>query len=187
MSKRNKKKRRGKEKGVQGAFGNRATRKQRDKERREKFHQTVQEMRDMLSDDEPEESAAGASDFSDRASGPGPILSGRVKYQKEEDECSKIDQIVTSVAGVSSNSNVSSEARKKVQTKSCPEEDEERFLAPSELARRWSCSRATVSRIAKREGFRAIRLGRRSNSGIRYKAADIVSFEKNMAELEKQY
>ena len=51
------------------------------------------------------------------------------------------------------------------------------YIAPSELARRWQCSRSSVDRIARRARLTRICLGEGSNGIVRYIREEVIAFE----------
>jgi len=54
-----------------------------------------------------------------------------------------------------------------------------RFLAPCELANRWCCSRASVERIATRNGLSRFYLGEGRHGIVRYLLDEVVKFEES--------
>lgn len=63
--------------------------------------------------------------------------------------------------------------------KAVPEQSREYppYLSPKELARRWQCSRSTVDRIARREGFTRVCLGIGNHGIVRYVRKEVVAYE----------
>jgi hypothetical protein len=53
------------------------------------------------------------------------------------------------------------------------------YLAPKELAMRWRCSRSTVDRIARREGFTRVCLGTGNNGMVRYLRKEVIAYEQS--------
>lgn len=53
------------------------------------------------------------------------------------------------------------------------------FITPKQLAERWQCSRSTVDRIARREGFTRLCLSDKDKGAIRYKRKEVIEYEKN--------
>lgn len=51
------------------------------------------------------------------------------------------------------------------------------YASPKELMQRWKCSRSQVDRIAKRERFTRLLLGRGHNGMVRYLWADVLRLE----------
>ena len=51
------------------------------------------------------------------------------------------------------------------------------YIAPKELAQRWRCSRSTVDRIARREGFTRSLLGSGDNGIVRYLRKEVLAYE----------
>ena len=53
------------------------------------------------------------------------------------------------------------------------------YIAPKELAARWRCSRSTVDRIARREGFTRVCLGTGNNGMVRYLRKEVIAYEQS--------
>jgi hypothetical protein len=51
------------------------------------------------------------------------------------------------------------------------------YVSPKELMARWRCSRSQVDRIATRENFTRLLLGRGKNGMVRYLWEDVVRLE----------
>lgn len=51
------------------------------------------------------------------------------------------------------------------------------LVAPKDLALRWSCSRSTVDRIARRAGFSRVLLGSGKNGLLRYRFTEVEAYE----------
>jgi hypothetical protein len=51
------------------------------------------------------------------------------------------------------------------------------YISPRELSLRWQCSRSQVDRIAKREQFNRLLLGRGRNGMVRYVWAEVLALE----------
>lgn len=51
------------------------------------------------------------------------------------------------------------------------------YVSPRELMKRWQCSRSQVDRIAKREQFTRLLLGRGRNGMVRYVWAEVLTLE----------
>jgi len=51
------------------------------------------------------------------------------------------------------------------------------YISPKELAERWSCSRSSVDRIARRAGLSRLCIGERKNGSIRYLRKEVVAYE----------
>ena len=51
------------------------------------------------------------------------------------------------------------------------------YVSPNELMKRWQCSRSQVDRIARREQFNRLLLGRGKNGMVRYLWTDVLSLE----------
>ena len=59
------------------------------------------------------------------------------------------------------------------------------YVSPKELAARWQCSRSTVDRIARREGFMRVCLGTGNNGIVRYVRKEVVAYERKITNKEK--
>ena len=53
------------------------------------------------------------------------------------------------------------------------------YIAPKELSERWQCSRSSVDRIARRNGFTRICLGDGENGMVRYMREEVIAYEAN--------
>lgn len=53
------------------------------------------------------------------------------------------------------------------------------YISPRDLATRWQCSRSTVDRIARREGFTRVCLGTGDNGIIRYLVEEVIAYEQD--------
>ncbi len=53
------------------------------------------------------------------------------------------------------------------------------YIAPKELAARWRCSRSTVDRITRREGFTRVCLGTGNNGMVRYLRKEVIAYEES--------
>lgn len=53
------------------------------------------------------------------------------------------------------------------------------YIAPKELAARWRCSRSTVDRITRREGFTRVCLGMGNNGMVRYLRKEVIAYEES--------
>jgi hypothetical protein len=53
------------------------------------------------------------------------------------------------------------------------------YITPGELAARWRCSRSTVDRIARREGFTRVCLGTGDNGIVRYLRMEVIAYEES--------
>ena len=51
------------------------------------------------------------------------------------------------------------------------------YISPKELAERWSCSRSSVDRIARRIGLRRLCIGQGRNGTIRYLRTEVIAYE----------
>lgn len=51
------------------------------------------------------------------------------------------------------------------------------YVSPNELAERWSCSRSSVDRIARRAGLSRLYLGDGKNSIVRYVRKEVEAYE----------
>lgn len=51
------------------------------------------------------------------------------------------------------------------------------YISPNDLAERWQCSRSTVDRIARREGFTRVCLGAGANGIVRYLRKEVAAYE----------
>lgn len=51
------------------------------------------------------------------------------------------------------------------------------YVSPRELAQRWQCSRASVSRIARRAGISTVYLGDGKNGMVRYSRKEVENYE----------
>lgn len=51
------------------------------------------------------------------------------------------------------------------------------LVSPKDLAQRWSCSRSTVDRIARRAGFSRVLLGSGKNGLLRYRLNEVEAYE----------
>lgn len=56
-------------------------------------------------------------------------------------------------------------------------DDASPFITPSELARRWQCSRSSVDRIARRAGLHRLLLGEGKNGLVRYLKKEVMVLE----------
>jgi hypothetical protein len=52
-----------------------------------------------------------------------------------------------------------------------------RYISPNELAVRWSCSRSSVDRIARRAGLTRLCLGEGRNGMVRYVRSEVEEYE----------
>ena len=51
------------------------------------------------------------------------------------------------------------------------------YISPKELAERWSCSRSSVDRIARRVGLSRLCIGEGKNGSIRYLRKEVIAYE----------
>lgn len=52
------------------------------------------------------------------------------------------------------------------------------MISTQDLATRWSCSRSSADRIARREGFKRVLLGCGRNGLVRYRLYEILAYER---------
>lgn len=58
-----------------------------------------------------------------------------------------------------------------------PLPDDDIYIRPVELARRWHCSRSSVDRIARQANFRRLLLGDGRNGTVRYLRKEVIDYE----------
>ncbi|MFN3166125.1 MAG: hypothetical protein ACE37H_03570 [Phycisphaeraceae bacterium] len=57
------------------------------------------------------------------------------------------------------------------------DDDPQIYISPKNLAKRWTCSRSSVDRIAFRNKIRRVMLGEGHNGIVRYLMEDVLRFE----------
>jgi hypothetical protein len=55
--------------------------------------------------------------------------------------------------------------------------EEQPYISPNELAKRWQCSRASVDRITRRAGIPRLYLGEGKNGTVRYPKKEVMAYE----------
>jgi len=55
--------------------------------------------------------------------------------------------------------------------------EEQPYISPNELAKRWQCSRASVDRITRRAGIKRLCIGMGKNGTVRYPRKEVMAYE----------